>query len=279
MRDDFAVMICSHGRAETMTTYDMLRKQGYTGRIIVVIDDVDDQKELYEARYECVEVFSKDDYSGTFDEVVIGNKSSVTFARMACFDIAANYGLSYFVELDDDLTAINYRYIKGDQLCGYTVKNLDEIFDSMISLFDNKNVMAVSFSKGSEFIGGVKASGMKNAFTRTCHSIFMMKAERKVKFISTLYEDMSTALHYGRIGKLFLGINPFQYVPKETGYGNVDGGASEMYKKFDDYSRCCGVVVTNPDCIKIRRKSDGSFGFNTKWDAVGAMILNERWKK
>lgn len=48
MRDDFAVMICSHGRAETLTTYDALKKHGYSGKIIIVIDDEEAAAQGYE---------------------------------------------------------------------------------------------------------------------------------------------------------------------------------------------------------------------------------------
>ena len=41
MRDDFAVFILSHGRADRVLTYETLRTQGYTGRIYIVVDTQD----------------------------------------------------------------------------------------------------------------------------------------------------------------------------------------------------------------------------------------------
>ena len=47
MRDDFAVFILSHGRADRVITYDVLRKQGYTGKIYIIIDNLDNQRDEY----------------------------------------------------------------------------------------------------------------------------------------------------------------------------------------------------------------------------------------
>ena len=42
IREDFVALILTHGRAERVHTYRSLRKQGYTGRIVIVIDDEDE---------------------------------------------------------------------------------------------------------------------------------------------------------------------------------------------------------------------------------------------
>ena len=88
MRDDFAVMICSHGRAETLTTYDALKKCGYSGKIIIVIDDEDEQQNAYNERFDHVEVFCKEDYFREADGVIEGKQKAILYARNACYDIA-----------------------------------------------------------------------------------------------------------------------------------------------------------------------------------------------
>lgn len=132
MRDDFAVMICSHGRAETLTTYDALKKCGYTGKIIIVIDDEDDQHDAYKALFECVEVFCKEDYYRAADGVIEGKQKGILYARNACYDIAIKNGLSYFVEMDDDLSAFYLRYIAEDKAKSAKISCLDDVFDAMI---------------------------------------------------------------------------------------------------------------------------------------------------
>lgn len=51
MRDDFAVFILTHGRADTVLTKKALDAQGYTGKIYYVVDNEDDQIERYKANF------------------------------------------------------------------------------------------------------------------------------------------------------------------------------------------------------------------------------------
>ena len=51
MRDDFAVFILTHGRADNVVTLKSLLRGGYTGRWYMVIDDEDDDAEKYQGKY------------------------------------------------------------------------------------------------------------------------------------------------------------------------------------------------------------------------------------
>lgn len=277
MRDDFAVMICSHGRAETMTTYDILRKQGYTGKIIVVIDDEDDQRELYESRYECVEVFSKDEYADAIDEVVTNNRGSVVYARNACYDIAAKYGLEYFVEVDDDLLSLKHRYIEDGKARGSDVNDLDTVFSFVLPIFENENIFCISFVKNSDFMGGVNSKGFKKGFEYTAHSIFCLKTDRRVKFASTIFEDLNTSLTYNRAGKIFISLAVLQFYTKEVGTGN--GGSSALYDKFSPFARAFSVLMARPDSMKIMTDKKEGHKIHMNWSTVAPMIIPERWKK
>ena len=48
--NDFVVFILTHGRADRVITYNALRKSGYTGRIVLVIDNEDTQAREYISR-------------------------------------------------------------------------------------------------------------------------------------------------------------------------------------------------------------------------------------
>lgn len=50
MRNDFAVLILSHGRADRVYTIPTLRKGGYTGKIYIVVDNEDEQQDEYMGR-------------------------------------------------------------------------------------------------------------------------------------------------------------------------------------------------------------------------------------
>ena len=46
MRSDFCVFVLSHGRPDRQYTMSLLRRRGYTGRVYLVIDDEDAQRQL-----------------------------------------------------------------------------------------------------------------------------------------------------------------------------------------------------------------------------------------
>ena len=47
MRNDFAVFILTHGRADEMVTIKALKKGHYTGKIYLILDDEDEQVNRY----------------------------------------------------------------------------------------------------------------------------------------------------------------------------------------------------------------------------------------
>ena len=49
MRNDFAVFILSHGRANNLITLKTLDKIGYTGKTYIIIDNEDEQEEEVDA--------------------------------------------------------------------------------------------------------------------------------------------------------------------------------------------------------------------------------------
>ena len=58
MNKDLAVFIMVHGRPKRMKTYHTLRKQGYTGKIFLVADDLDETRSEYQEIYKD-EVFTQ----------------------------------------------------------------------------------------------------------------------------------------------------------------------------------------------------------------------------
>ena len=43
---EFAAFILTHGRPDNVLTYDSLKKAGYTGRIVLIIDNEDKNKQF-----------------------------------------------------------------------------------------------------------------------------------------------------------------------------------------------------------------------------------------
>ena len=104
MRDDFAVFILTHGRADNVVTLKMLRQGGYTGRWYCIIDDEDDQADLYRRNFgkDRVIVFDKKaayDRADTMDN--FNNHLAIIYARNESYRIAKQLGLQYFLMMDD----------------------------------------------------------------------------------------------------------------------------------------------------------------------------------
>ena len=104
MRNDFVAFILSHGRADRVTTYDLLRKCGYTGDIRIVVDNEDETISQYIDKFgDEVVVFNKPFVANTLDPCDnFDNRKTIVYARNACFDLAKELGYTYFIELDDD---------------------------------------------------------------------------------------------------------------------------------------------------------------------------------
>ena len=63
VRDDFAIMILSHGRADNVRTVNTLKEVNYTGKWYIIIDDEDNQRDEYIKNFgkEHIIIFNKED--------------------------------------------------------------------------------------------------------------------------------------------------------------------------------------------------------------------------
>ena len=151
----FAVFILAHGRPELCDTYHKLKDGGYTGKIIVVIDNEDKEADGYINRFgsENVFMFNKSYYAEYNDSMNnFGNKKAILFARNESFKIAKELNLDYFVQMDDDYYYFGHRGRYGAK----KTKKLDLIFKWFIEFLLNTNVKSIAFSQGGDHIGGWK---------------------------------------------------------------------------------------------------------------------------
>ena len=90
MRTDFAAFILTHGRPENVKTYRTLRSGGYTGRIVLIVDDQDESLREYQDRFgEDVFTFSKSEIAKEFDEFDnFTKRNTVVYARNIAFRAA-----------------------------------------------------------------------------------------------------------------------------------------------------------------------------------------------
>lgn len=279
-----AVFILSHGRPDNVITYQTLRRQGYTGKIYIIVDDEDKTINQYKEKYKNeVIVFSKSDYAQKFDimDNFSGNKV-IVYARNACYDIARKLGLDYFFEYEDDYTQFLYRFANGESLGHKLVKNLDEILDVMIECLDTTKANTIAFAQGGDFIGGV-GSFSNNTFKRKAMNSFVFKVNEDPKndtlFIGRMNDDVNTYLTQGKVGKLFFQMSNIMLNQLAT--QSNSGGNTEAYKSFGTYVKSFYSVMAAPSCCKINLMGVTNKRLHHKinWNNAVPKIISESHKK
>ena len=127
MRNDFAVFILTHGRADNVATMGALKKGGYTGKWYMIIDDEDETADQYRKNFrpEHVIMFDKQDAYDRADTMDNFNEHrAIIYARNETFRIAKELGLKYFLMLDDDYKEIDFRYVNGNKLSAKPARHL-----------------------------------------------------------------------------------------------------------------------------------------------------------
>lgn len=281
---NLAIFILSHGRPDNVITYATLRRQGYTGKIYIIVDDQDKTIDQYKQRYgDQVIVFSKQDYQGTFDimDNFDGNKV-IVYARNACYNIARHLGLDYFFEYEDDYTGFQYRFIEGTSLKGITFKNFDQVLDAMINCLNETNATTIAFAQGGDFIGGA-GSFKNNTYKRKAMNSFLFKVHddpsNDTIFIGRMNDDVNTYLTQGKVGKLFFQISSINLVQLAT--QSNSGGNTEAYKSFGTYVKSFYSVMAAPDCCKIdlMGRTDKRLHHKISWNNAVPKIIDQKFKK
>ena len=279
-----AVFILSHGRPDNVITYQTLRKQGYTGKIYIIVDDEDKTLSQYKEKYKGeVIVFSKADYAQKFDIMDnFGGNKVIVYARNACYDIARKLKLDYFFEYEDDYTQFQYRNVDKDILRATNVNNLDAILDAMIECLDGTKANTIAFAQGGDFIGGV-SSFKNNTFKRKAMNSFVFKVNKDPKddtlFIGRMNDDVNTYLTQGKVGKLFFQVSPINLVQLLT--QSNSGGNTEAYKAYGTYVKSFYSVMAAPSCCKIdlMGRTNKRLHHKIKWNHAVPKILDEKFKK
>lgn len=283
---DFVVFILTHGRANRVRTYGALRAQGYTGRVVFVLDDEDEQYPLYAEKYgaENIVRFSKEEVSKTFDEIQGGNRKTIVYARNACFQIARDLGYRYFLELDDDYDEFSYRF--SDKLKYVTfyrsVKNLDNVFSYMLEYLKSMppHVVTIAFGQAGDLIGGGTGTTCSAIRTkRKAMNSFFCDVERPFKFVGRINEDVNAYTLEGSRGQVFLTVF-FIIVVQETTQKS-SGGMTDVYIDGGTYIKSIFSVINMPSAVKIATmgSSNKRIHHQVSWKNCVPCILDEKYRK
>lgn len=277
MRNDFAVFIVTHGRANQQKTLKTIRKCGYTGKIYLIIDDMDEQQEEYEKLYgDMVVKFSKEKTAPQVDTMNnrIEYKSAV-YARYECYHIAEQLGLRFALVCDDDISGISFRIIKGQKLKSFTVKNLDIVLEDMCSIMESEPMAIFGFAQSGAFIGGITDKYLHGCHRRVSQAM-MIDTKTPVMPRGLVFEDALMAMDAGMQGKIAMSTMLVQVSSPQMGMNS--GGMHDYYQKASFYAPCFYSVIAHPDKVRIISSKDGmKLRFNNK--ALAPMIISDRWKK
>lgn len=282
MRDDFAILILTHGRADRVHTLKTLEKCGYTGKWYLVIDNEDAMADEYYKRYgkDRVVMFDKQEaYERTDTADTFGEKKAIVFARNESFNIARDLGLDYFLMLDDDYTTFDIRFVKGKSLKAKTVPDFNRLCNGMIDFLETSGAKTVALCQAGDFIGGADSKRFHKKILRKAMNSFFCKVDRPIEFVGTLNEDVCFYTTEGRRGELIMSVTDVALVQKQTQAGK--GGMSEAYLDAGTYLKTFYAVMTCPSAVKVATmgESHKRIHHHVAWNACAPMILNEKHRR
>jgi hypothetical protein len=284
MATDFAVFILTHGRARNVKTYATLRKQGYTGPIYLIIDNEDDQADEYRRNYgDQVIQFDKAAEAARCD---VGDnfpkRNTVLFARNACFQIARDLGVEYFLQLDDDYVDFRYKFTPDlVAIDKRDVLNLDRLFAVILDYYQSIPALAIAIGQGGDFIGGRESStAVKLWMKRKVMNSFFCSVDRPFQFVGRMNDDVNTYVLLGNRGGLFLTV--FNVALQQLETQQNSGGLTDMYLDLGTYAKSFYTVMHSPSCVHINEITGTHtprIHHRINWDVAVPKIMNERYRK
>jgi hypothetical protein len=282
---NFAAFILTHGRPDNVITYDQLRKQGYTGRIVVVVDDTDTRLAEYREKFgDELVVFDKRAIAKTFDTADnFDDMRTIVYARNACFDIAKRLGIRYFVQLDDDYTHFSFRF--SDEHKWVTkdiiVRNLDRIFAAFIRFLKATPTKTIAMAQGGDFIGGKAGRfGSKITMSRKAMNSFFCDSLTPIQFRGRINEDVNTYTCDATTGSLFFTHNQVALNQKQT--QSNSGGMTDVYLASGTYVKSFYTVMMHPSGVRVKTihgQAHTRLHHAVNWKKTTPMILREGLKK
>jgi hypothetical protein len=250
--------------------------------VFIVIDDEDKQRDKYIEKFgDKVIIFNKDAVAKRIDlaDNFEGNKA-IIYARNACFDIAKDLGINYFIQLDDDYTRFAYKFTDGLEYKEHDILNLNAIFDSMLRYYNNIPATSIAMAQNGDYIGGGNNSFAKAIKPkRKAMNTFICSTARYFTFNGKINEDVNTYTSQGAIGKLFLTIPQVSINQKQT--QSNKGGMTATYLDGGTYVKSFYSVIFSPSCVKIKEMghTHKRLHHNIRWNNAVPVIVDEKYKK
>lgn len=287
VRDDFAILILSHKRAEKIDTLRLLEKLGYTGKWYIIIDNLDPELELYKKKYgDNVIVFDKEEEMKLRKTDLMINEvkeNVVVWARNKVFEIAKNLGLNYFAEFDDDYTGLYYRIYNYERrkIDDYHVNNINELIEWTLTLLDETGVPVVAWAQTGDFIGGGQSPKHFEKIKRKVMNTFFwnLKKVNNLRFLGFLNEDVNFYIKYGLKGEIMFTI-PFVCISQRPTQTNK-GGLTDAYLEVGTYIKSFLACMIAPKSVGINLMgySNPRLHHLINWDKTVPKIISDKYRK
>ena len=282
VREDFAILILSHGRANNVRTVPTLKEVGYTGKWYIVLDDEDKQYDDYVRNFgkEHIIVFNKEEVGKTFD--IMDNfpgRGVPTFARNVFHKIAKDLGLTYFLELEDDYMCFRQRYEENGSMRTRYVSNFDLLIEPYLEFLDLSGALCVAFAQTGDFLGGLGSTVWTQQITRKAMNSFFCRVDRPFQFYGRFNDDVNSYVENGKRGYLYFTTRDMCLDQPQT-QANA-GGITEAYLQYGTYVKSFYSVMLCPSCVKISEmgQSHRRIHHLIDWEVAVPKIISSKFKK
>lgn len=278
----FCVFILSHGRPHAQETLRTLKKGGYSGAWYIVLDDEDATAPEYAARYGASRIltFSKEAVARTMDTADLSpSRTSVVYARNACFDLARKLGVGRFLELDDDYNHWEYRYEQGGRLKLSEIRDLDRLFSAMLAFLDDSGAASVALAQGGDLIGGAGSRNWRNQVLRKAMNTYFCRTEDTWRFVGRLNDDVNTPVTLSHRGLLFF--TTAMAMVRQPATQKRPGGMTGVFRAEGTYAKSFYPVMMCPSAVQVWMLpvEHPRIHHHVNWVACAPKILPESFRK
>ena len=281
VRDGFAIFVLTHGRPKFLAqhTARALHADGYTGPWWILLDDADETRAEYEERWPGrVLIFHKDDAHADMGDNG-GPTGTIIYARNAVDRIAAELGLTWTLQLDDDYNWFGHRFVDGAALRGCITRRFDEVIEIYLDFLEDTGALTVAFAQGGDYMGGAMAGFQTTRVRRKAMNSFFCRVGRPVGWVGRFNEDVNAYVAKGATGELFLTAADFAL--DQVSSQQASGGMTDGYKQIGTYAKSFYSVMFAPSAVKITTlgRLYDRIHHTVLWNSAVPKILPEAHRK
>ncbi len=276
------VYIKTHGRPGKQLTYNTLREAGYTGDIVLVIDNEDEcgvgylEFVKHDDRL-WLHIFDKQKLVDEIDSGTNIPKRDVNlYAWVACERFAEQDGNDFFIMADDDITRFRYRYLEDGHLKSIPItQNLDRVFEHIQNYMECSNIAAASTGIPQMYFSKELDENLWKY--RVAYQFVFRNPKFDMNWVSEYEEDIITSINMSKEGKYVTCLPMIQH--DAVALGKSDGGMKSMYDENNSrFSLAEYGHIFNPSC-EIMNFYKGKWITNIKRDNAFQKLVSSSRKK